>query len=329
MNKRENKKADTILGVTQFFTRNISILSADAPALTPLYNQLTVLNSELMNARMVANGKIKGATEETNRKRVNMESQALKVSGSMRAYFVTTNNAENAERAHITKSMLRNARQEGTLFLCDNLLIMAQDFVAEIVPFGVSASMLVDFKTDIDAFRESVLDTKLERKRKIAALKRILELLVDYDQLLKAISGIMAAIKSNHENVYNLFKKRIRIGKSGGGKGKKPTFEVTIEAGEVAMVANLEYSPKRSIKIKNMSAVELKWGLSETDNEFSSPAHALLPKAKSKKQSLTLAKSGNFLLLQNLNNQPVAVKIWVFEHKRKLKKEKKEKEDLK
>ena len=329
MNKREYKKADTVIGVTQFFTRNISVLSVDAPALVAVYNQLTTLDNELLDARGDANAKTKYDTEATNRKRAVMESQAMKVSGSMRAYFLTTNNAENAERAHITKSTLRNARQEGTLFLCDNLLIMAQDFVAEIVPFGVTASMLVDFKTDIDTFRESVLETKLERKRKIAALKRAQELLADYDQLLKAISGIMAAIKSKHESLYRLFKKSIRIGKSGGGKGKKPNFEETIEAGEVAVVANLEYSPKRSIKIKNMSPVELKWGLSETDNEFSSPAHVLRPKAKSKKQSLTLAKNGNFLLLQNLSNQPTSVKIWVFEDKRKLKKEKKEKEDLK
>ena len=310
MNGREVMKAKRINLINSYFRENITALSADAPGLTAFANELKAKNIELFRLQGITLPINISGTEQTDYERAKMEEQALKMSGSMRAYFLSTDNSLNADLAHLTIGMLHNSSQAKAVYECEALLKMAQEFSVQIEPFGVTAGMLTDFHTDIEKFRSTVLETKIERKERVAAGKKIAETLTECDQLLKIISGIMIALKSRHQSLYTLFKIKMKIGKA-HGRRKKPNFEEEIEAGEVVLIADLPYDAKRTVKIKNKSGVDLKWGISESETEFTSPPHTLKAKATSRKLSATLAESGIFLIIENLSDKTAAIQVWL------------------
>ena len=311
MTDREYMKAQRVVLVTGYITNKLPILVADAPSLTVFLNELSTHNDEINRLRKITSDDITIATDDTNKKRGVMEVLAMKVSGCLRAYFVSVDDKLNAERAYLTVGLLQNSRQESSLFLCENLFAMAQEFSTQIAPMGVSPALLASLETAVEQYRISLLDTKMQRKEWKAAFKKIPEVLSACDRVLVALSAIMEVLKDKHLEIYLVFKRHMRIGKSGGGKGKKPNFEQQIEPGEVAVVANVEYQAKRSFKVKNKSKVSVKWGLSVSETEFSAPANMLLAKAKSQKLSSTLAKQGNFLIFKNEGNQPALVQVWL------------------
>lgn len=309
----EENKLSRNMRIQLLMNEHLATLSPNAPALTGYVGNLNTTMDEIMALAQVAFANLKGYVEQKADRRGLMEKQALKVSGSMKAYFVSTDDELNADRAHLTKGKLHNSREAGTVFLCENVLKMAQEHIAAIVPFGVSAAMLTDLETYIDDYRQTLSDTKRDRKEKVIARRKFSERLKDCDKVLVIISGIMEALKDDHEMLYLRFKYGMRIGKSGGGKRKKPDFEETLSAGEVAVIADLPYEPKRSIRVRNKSKVALKWGLSESDSEFTNPAHDLKASATSQKLSSTLASSGNYLVFENLSDKPAVVQVWVGE----------------
>jgi hypothetical protein len=313
MNDREENKYSRNNRIQAFMNAHIALLSADAPALVQLLNNLNILQQEIQNYAIAASDKIKGLTMQKADYRSKMENQALKVSGSMKAYFVLNDDALNAERAHLTKAALHNSRQEGTLYLCENILTMAQEFSAQLIPFGVSAGVLSDFETLVANYRNCLTETRKDRKKKVAARKNFIAGLKECDTLLIVISGIMTAIKDSHQDLYFRFKDGMRIGKSGGGKGKKPDIEEMIAAGEVAVIADYTYNKERTFKIRNKSKNALNWGLSELEYQFSNTSHVLNAKSTSKKRSDTLSSKGNFLIVENLSNSPSLIQVWVGE----------------
>lgn len=313
MNDSEENKLSRNLRIQSLLNEHLHTLGPDAPALGGYVSDLNACMVEILELASVAFADLSAYTKEKDYKRGLMEKQALKVSGSMKAYFVSTDDELNASRAHLTAARLHNSRQEGTVYLCENVLKMAQEHSAAIVPFGVSGAMLTDLEVYIEGYRSVLSDAVKERKEKTIARRKFSERLRECDTTLAIISGIMQALMDRHNSLYYQFKKGMRIGKSGGGKGKKPDFEVTIAEGEVAMVVDLPYMPKRWFKVRNKASVAIEWGLSESESDFTNPAHSLKASATSQKLSSTLASSGNFLLLKNLYDMPAVVQVWVAE----------------
>lgn len=310
---REENKISRNFRIQHLLNEHLPTLSPDAPALTGYVGDLNTNMTEIQGFASVAFADLSGYVDDKAYKRGLMENQALKVSGSMKAYFVSTDDELNASRAHLTKGALHNSREEGSVYLCETVLKMAQEHSAVIVPFGVSAAMLTDLNAYIENYRNTLSDSGKERKEKVIARRKFSEKLKECDITLSIISGIMQALKDRHEQLYMRFKLGMRIGKSGGGKGKKPDFEVTIAEGEVVMITDLPYEPKRSFKVRNKAKVALKWGLSESDSEFTNPAHDLKASATSNKLSSTLASNGNYLVFENLSDKSAVIQVWVGE----------------
>jgi hypothetical protein len=310
MTDREYNKIRRNFTLIHFFNDHLATLNVDAPILS---NYIVQLNTAMQNIQTHGSSLIEnitGYTIQINVFRTLMEKQALKVSGSMRAYFIANDDELNAELASVSKSFLRNSRQEISLVKCENILKMANEHSAVIVPFGVSATMLSDLETHINNYKNILTDTKFARREKVSSRRKLTEAIAECDKVVKIISGIMEALAESHDFLYLQFKRNLRIGKSGGGKGKKPDFEEEISPGEVALIADMPYDKKRSFKMRNQSKASLKWGLSQSETEFTSPAHILKPNTTSQKLSSTLAPNGNFLLIENLSETSAKIQIW-------------------
>src|SRR5690606_17617010 len=140
---------------------------------------------------------LSGYTVDKTNARASMQKQALRISGGMRAYFLLADDENNAERAHLTKNKLHNSRQEVTLYLCETLLKMAQEHLAEIAPFGVTAAMLTDLETYVEAYKELLVKAGKGRKEKVTARRKFSETLSDCDRVIQIISSIMEGFRES------------------------------------------------------------------------------------------------------------------------------------
>ena len=310
---REHLKFSRNIRIINFFSKNLSVFAAQASALNGYVDDLNNHFNSLTSFAMTASTNITGYTIQKSQLRTLMETQTMKVSGSMRAYFVSIDDNLNAELATVSKSFLRNSRQEISLVKCQNMLTMAQEHSAVIVPFGASGAMLSDLEIHINNYKNALIETKFARKEKVNGRKKYSETLLECDKILNIISSIMKTVGDVDPFLYKQFLLLMRIGKTGGGKGKKPDFEDEISGGEVAVIADLNYQKERSFKIKNLSKGQLKWGLSQSETDFTNPFHLLEPLATSQKLSSTLAPNGNFVLLENLSASNAKIKLWIDE----------------
>ena len=308
MNDRRENKLSRNLKVKTYFNTNLATLSPGAPALS---GHVTEYNDKTAQCQVYAaemDEDITGVGEQKQAHRVTMRDLAVAVSGALHSYYLSIKDLENAKKVYLTKSEVDNARDTAAHYECDRILKKGQEMSVEIEPYGVTAAMLTDLETAVNAFHGYISRTTEERDEKKAAGEMFDVEMKASDAILRIIDGIMLTQKDAFPMLYlQYISARSIDDMTGGGSPGVPDFEFTVAPGSFHTGVNLPYNADRRFKAKNLSVEPINWSLSTAEASFSNPPTVLGAGDTSNLLSVTLAPDGDFLIFENTS--PIAIDI--------------------
>lgn len=298
--------------VREFFSNHLGTLVATAPALTAVNTVFNTKLSELDALLIIADETTSGyATQKQNNRDV-MQNLAMSISGALFAHAKSVGNEPLAAKAYITISALSQKRDTDVLYWCDRLFDLATANAAALVPLGITGPILANYNTSISTFKNSIQDPADKRSEGKAAFIEANKKTEEINNHLQIIDGVMLAINSSHSLLYNQYKADRLIDDNTGGSSSPDVIEI-VEAGATESIYAVPYSASRSFKLKNNSAEELFWGLSDDALNPTTPLRSISANSTSNVNSETLAPSGEFLLVNNPSAVSVTVELTIIE----------------
>lgn len=310
---RENRLSRNLKVIT-FMDDHEATLVVGAPGLAGFATQYRDKTAECVAHAQEANEDITGASEQKTLLRNTMRDSAVAISGAMHAYFLSIKNLKEAKKTYLTKSEIDKARDSDAYVECKRILEKAEANALDIIPFGATEAKVTALSDAVDAYYEMIQDPQDERIERTSALNMFDKAMKESDELLVIIRGIMLTQKEEFPALHMQFLGATAIDDNiGGGAPAEPDYVITINPHEVLSPVNIAYSSTRKFTAVNLSAQPISWGLSDDPNSFTNPQQELSPNATSTLLSTTLGGSGDFLVFDNQNPEPIEIELTVLD----------------
>jgi len=137
------------------------------------------------NLRDQQEADISGVTDDKDERRVTLENQTYTIASAIVFYASVTNNRELLKKVNFTRSKLEQARDNEVPGMSKQVHQAAAANAAAILPYGVTATMITDLNTAIDAFVEYISKPRAAKSETSAATEQLPQVYTDTDKLLE------------------------------------------------------------------------------------------------------------------------------------------------
>ena len=135
-----------------------------------------------------------------------MVETSFSVAGIVKAYASETGNLELKERVKLNKTMFHDARDDEKDNVAQVVYDAAQENVAALADYGVTAATLTGFLTRIDAYRLSIAGPATARSRRRSNTILLAEEFKRADMIAdERLDGLMEQFKVSQPDFYNTY----------------------------------------------------------------------------------------------------------------------------
>lgn len=165
MNDRQENRLGSYRTTGQVLTDNAALFAA-LPALVTQHQNLLDSISLIDSLAMLQTSNTKGITQAKAEMLRQMKNSAFAVGGAVEAYASATGNLALKARVHIVDSKFTRARDDVRDDIAQDIHDAANENVAALADYGVTAATLSAFQTRIDAYRLSISSPSVARSNR-------------------------------------------------------------------------------------------------------------------------------------------------------------------
>jgi len=221
--------------VSAWLKVNLAALALLVPALAKAAARLEQAIADILSSETerdnTATGKLK-VRDETDNVLVEL---LLPVCGALTAYASATKNTELFEKAKTKKSALYRLRDNDLLIKAKSLAALAQESLANLADYAVSAETLTALQTAITNFEAAVADVGSSTANRTGARIAVYDGFDTADNLLKnQIDQLMESVKKTNVQLFNEYLAARVINDLGGPRSSKSTAPAAVQTGTAA-----------------------------------------------------------------------------------------------
>lgn len=206
MKARDEAKLNMYDAVITHANANPAII-ATVPAFQTTMNAFGVIRTNLVSALQLAESETSGVAIDKSVARETLTNLTLQNAGALFAYAASVNNNELREKARITRTKLDRLRDELLKPQCQEIHDLANDNIAALPTFGITAGTLALYQAAIDNYDASVAKPRNAVSQRVAYKETIKTLFQQGDNLLKnQLDKLAEQFKSGNAEFYNAYK---------------------------------------------------------------------------------------------------------------------------
>lgn len=310
MTKEQESFFAMALKVKNFYAKNTAAIGLLA-AVVPFFTQLNTLITQLITADTGSRADITGYAMMKATKRKALEALAQKISNALTSYALIQGDTVLQKRADFFASSWYSITEEALVTQATIISNLATPLAASLVPYMVTAADVTNLASSITTFVGVISDPTLaidNRKEDNIDVVRKIE---DIRTLLtEKIDVLMRGFELTNPTLFGLYGSARAIDINGSITAPtvvaeaKPLQAVTVHKADA-------YDPNRFYTIENMGTMPVFFSLSTVANTVGSDEVLLEAGQTRSRLAENLALSGEFLIVNNPNNIPISVRVWV------------------
>jgi hypothetical protein len=191
------------LAINPFFATTVTSIDANITA--------------IVDADSTATRNLTGFTTSKGNSRSDAETSILTIGAACRGYYTTHADTAKKMLATFTKTDVLSSRDADLLVIADRVLDIALPIKALLAPWGVTAVMVTDLNTKINAFRDWLQKPRSEQINSQVAGTTVDTLFNTTDALLASCDDQMAVFEYTNAPLYLGWQLSRAIDDSGGG----------------------------------------------------------------------------------------------------------------
>lgn len=205
MNKYHENKLTMFEGVIAFLVGNLPKFAGFKALLAAITNLQGIVAG--IKAKSVEVGTISaGRTKDKMDAEEALMDVLLPVKGAVLSWATQKGDNKAAELASITETKLRNGRDTELVAASEAISKTAESNAAELADFNVTAEMIADLKSRIDAFNTALGERESGVGARTGARAKMITLFSDADKLLeKHIDNMMEMYRTKDPELYNQY----------------------------------------------------------------------------------------------------------------------------
>ena len=214
MTNAQHNRFNMIQSVQHYLNNNLIIINTNAPtmAIKALLDQKM---EELMAHHGVQLTKTKGIAIDKHKKRNALINKTLSLSSAICAYASISEKTILYKENHFTKSTLKFKSDFNLSGICSYLAISLENNLTNLLPFGIDANVLNNYKNAIDAFAELINKPMESISKRNESTRAITNLLSEITALLKErLDNIIVIFKATQPDFVSLYYSLRRVGKA-------------------------------------------------------------------------------------------------------------------
>ncbi len=205
MNDRQENRLGSYRTTGQVLTENIGLF-AGLPALGTEHTNLLDSVSLIDSLAMLQSTNTTGITAAKGEIQRQMIDKAMLVAGAVRAFASATSNAALKARVHLTETMFRERRDDQRDDLAQDIHGAANENLAALADYGITAATLSALQTRIDAYRLAIPSPSVARAQRRSHTELLETELQRANMLCKErIDGLMEQFKESQPAFYNAY----------------------------------------------------------------------------------------------------------------------------
>jgi len=178
--------------------------TASVPAFAEAYGRFDDLLNQIREKDKERMGKTAGKVAAKDEAEDAMVMATMIVSSALSAYAHVNGNVQLKETVHVAETPFRHARPSDQLNTAKLIYDLAKANAQDLVAFGVSATMLDDFKARIAAYESAVREVASGMAERTGAKTAVGDLFVQADQVLKdELDTMMQIFRVTDPEFYN------------------------------------------------------------------------------------------------------------------------------
>lgn len=182
-------------------------------------------------ARQVQEPTTKGKTTDKQVFKENLANEAHVISSGIQAYAASIDDNDLYQTMNYSRSTLLATEDEDLPQKCNNILDAANDLIANLSDFGITALQLTEFDTAITEWETETTLPRVAISERVAATQSLPELFKKADAILKKqIDKLMEKFRTADPNFYATYKAARKIVNAGHGKLTSTVIGKTINA---------------------------------------------------------------------------------------------------
>ena len=218
--------------VHAYVTENSAVYSDTeefVSGIAKLKNLLDLIKDKEDERSTVATGK----TKDKNVTRKSVSDFAVMVAGAIYAYGKKSENVFLTEKVNISATFLASLRNHDLVIVLESIEKLAEDNSAAIVPFGITAEKLSEFKARVTQYSKALNAKDSSGASKSSAGKSLRMLFRESDDLLDTLDKLVEGYSESNPEFYNGYKSA-RVVKNLGIRHEQP---VELNAGSSVIKA--------------------------------------------------------------------------------------------
>jgi hypothetical protein len=228
-NEQENKL--TMFNVTLKVLDKNSTQVGTVPALAHAKSNFASAVQTIRLVRQVQEPTTKGKTIDKQVFKENLANEAHVISSAIQAYAASIDDNDLYQTMNYSRTTLLGTEDEDLPQKCNNILDAANDLIANLGDFGITALQLSDFETDIEAWETETTQPRVAISERAAATQSLPVLFKKADAILKKqIDKLMERFLTIDPAFYATYKAARKIVNAGHGKLTSTVFGKTVNA---------------------------------------------------------------------------------------------------
>ncbi len=221
MKRTQKNKMAMNLSTREACERQMTIISA-IPAFLEAYQTFIQRMDRILELFRIQDMKTTGITQTKSDSKTSMAKAADGIISGVRFYAIDTGNKALEDNVHYTLWEIMHARDFIALQRCIIIRNLAEESIASLDRYGISAADLNDFQIKIAAFKEIITKPQEIRTMKKVARIELMALFREIDHILKYKMDLMVKrLKDSHPQFYHEYFSARMIIDSGHGHSRK------------------------------------------------------------------------------------------------------------
>jgi len=206
MTTRNESKLNMYDAVISFCNNNASVTASIPAFQSALTNFQSTVAGIHSNAQLEANI-ITGHTASKADLKQTLATAAANLAALVYAYAIDAKDSVLRERVNIVPSEFKKFKDEMLIAACSNIRDAANANIAELAPYGITASSITDLQTAIDAYAAKISSPRNAVSQRASYSKAITALFKQADGILKKQLDKMALnFQAANIDFYNTYK---------------------------------------------------------------------------------------------------------------------------
>lgn len=249
MTNEQHNRFDMMQSVQHYLDNNLIIINTNVTVMA-VKTLLDEKIEELMAHLGIQLTKTKGIAENKQIKRAALITKTLSLSNAICAYANIADNSILYKENHCTKSSLNLMNDFNLSGNCAYLAISLENNLSSLLPFGVDANKLNDYKNAIEVYTELINKPKESISKRNESTRAIAKLLSEISTLLKErLDNLIGIFEDEHSNFVGVYRSLRRVGKA-------PTRQLDLVVKTISTTTQQPIE-KAMLKIKNKKGFRL------------------------------------------------------------------------